>query len=102
MDSPFPRTRPPIADNGGVPHRAEIIAVASFGGDPEKLKVILPLGQPEKMLAEVSTKPNFQLLDRKSTRLNSSHQIISYAVFCLKKKKLATRARYDGTPPRQQ
>src|SRR5207244_6397130 len=26
------------------------------------------------------------LLDRKSTRLNSSHQIISYAVFCLKKK----------------
>src|SRR5947208_9381859 len=34
--------------------------------------------------------------DRKSTRLNSSHQIISYAVFCLKKKKsphksLATR-----------
>src|SRR5258708_15620892 len=27
------------------------------------------------------------LVDRKSTRLNSSHQIISYAVFCLKKKK---------------
>src|SRR5438552_14901550 len=28
-----------------------------------------------------------QIRDRKSTRLNSSHQIISYAVFCLKKKK---------------
>src|SRR5438552_10573515 len=28
--------------------------------------------------------------DRKSTRLNSSHQIISYAVFCLKKKKNTT------------
>src|SRR5947208_4885438 len=28
--------------------------------------------------------------DRKSTRLNSSHQIISYAVFCLKKKKRPT------------
>src|SRR5258708_10696957 len=28
-----------------------------------------------------------QTADRKSTRLNSSHQIISYAVFCLKKKK---------------
>src|SRR5258708_31585470 len=28
-----------------------------------------------------------QSRDRKSTRLNSSHQIISYAVFCLKKKK---------------
>src|SRR5947208_6528085 len=30
---------------------------------------------------------NYPELDRKSTRLNSSHQIISYAVFCLKKKK---------------
>src|SRR2546430_5623844 len=29
-------------------------------------------------------------LDRKSTRLNSSHSQISYAVFCLKKKKLST------------
>src|SRR5258708_10337545 len=29
--------------------------------------------------------------DRKSTRLNSSHQIISYAVFCLKKKKILKR-----------
>src|SRR5258708_15180598 len=29
--------------------------------------------------------------DRKSTRLNSSHQIISYAVFCLKKKKFRVR-----------
>src|SRR5258708_31471779 len=28
--------------------------------------------------------------DRKSTRLNSSHQIISYAVFCLKKKNITT------------
>src|SRR5258708_30738441 len=31
--------------------------------------------------------------DRKSTRLNSSHQIISYAVFCLKKKKHLTSHR---------
>src|SRR5207244_12922694 len=30
------------------------------------------------------------LIDRKSTRLNSSHQIISYAVFCLKKKTTKT------------
>src|SRR5437588_7312279 len=30
------------------------------------------------------------LLDRKSTRLNSSHTVISYAVFCLKKKKKKT------------
>src|SRR5207244_13577701 len=31
--------------------------------------------------------------DRKSTRLNSSHQIISYAVFCLKKKKKKKKIR---------
>src|SRR5258708_9757474 len=37
-------------------------------------------------------------LDRKSTRLNSSHQIISYAVFCLKKKK----RRYTIDPIREQ
>src|SRR5258708_16253913 len=34
-------------------------------------------------------------IDRKSTRLNSSHQIISYAVFCLKKK-TPTLARYNA------
>src|SRR2546422_4356627 len=31
-----------------------------------------------------------QVRDRKSTRLNSSHGYISYAVFCLKKKKIST------------
>ena len=31
---------------------------------------------------------SYLLLDRKSTRLNSSHRCISYAVFCLKKKKI--------------
>src|SRR5947208_10819441 len=40
--------------------------------------------------------------DRKSTRLNSSHQIISYAVFCLKKKKKKnikkTTDKYKNTP----
>src|SRR5258708_11112734 len=33
--------------------------------------------------------------DRKSTRLNSSHQIISYAVFCLKKKKQNSSLRQE-------
>src|SRR5207244_12311514 len=33
--------------------------------------------------------------DRKSTRLNSSHQIISYAVFCLKKKTKDSETRED-------
>src|SRR5258708_24917743 len=35
--------------------------------------------------------------DRKSTRLNSSHQIISYAVFCLKKKKKQTSSTWEST-----
>ena len=35
--------------------------------------------------------------DRKSTRLNSSHQIISYAVFCLKKKKKNTKPKQTKT-----
>src|SRR5256885_12774508 len=34
--------------------------------------------------------------DRKSTRLNSSHLVISYAVFCLKKKTSSTKSQ-DGT-----
>src|SRR3989442_10349224 len=34
-----------------------------------------------------SSLSSFKLTDRKSTRLNSSHVRISYAVFCLKKKK---------------
>src|SRR5947208_5676850 len=41
--------------------------------------IALQICETEVMRAEA--------LDRKSTRLNSSHQIISYAVFCLKKKK---------------
>src|SRR5256885_8563486 len=36
--------------------------------------------------------------DRKSTRLNSSHLVISYAVFCLKKKKTNTQPRSHRTP----
>src|SRR5258708_28625878 len=38
----------------------------------------------DNLLASGATR----MVDRKSTRLNSSHQIISYAVFCLKKKKM--------------
>src|SRR5690625_5881952 len=35
--------------------------------------------------------------DRKSTRLNSSHVAISYAVFCLKKKKIYKLVTYDSS-----
>src|SRR5690554_7153023 len=41
---------------------------------------------PEALRAQLNT-PADALPDRKSTRLNSSHVRISYAVFCLKKKK---------------
>src|SRR5947208_7537450 len=40
-------------------------------------------------------------IDRKSTRLNSSHQIISYAVFCLKKKKRHSNAAAERSLSRQ-
>src|SRR5438477_9776318 len=41
----------------------------------------------EPVRAHAGGKHWFKSLDRKSTRLNSSHMSISYAVFCLKKKK---------------
>src|SRR3989449_1864441 len=57
-----------------------------------------------RLSATTTGTPNFcTFLDRKSTRLNSSHGYISYAVFCLKKKKLGrsatefARGRYDPT-----
>src|SRR3982751_7037710 len=40
--------------------------------------------------------------DRKSTRLNSSHDQISYAVFCLKKKKKKNQVQPIGTPSKQE
>src|SRR5438552_7592775 len=47
----------------------------------ERQGTLQVLGRPVEYL-----KRSLALKDRKSTRLNSSHQIISYAVFCLKKK----------------
>src|SRR2546426_6137442 len=45
----------------------------------------IPLAAAEQNLDQSITRANAG--DRKSTRLNSSHLVISYAVFCLKKKK---------------
>src|SRR5438552_12688926 len=44
-------------------------------------------GEARQLSARSALTAPLELRDRKSTRLNSSHQIISYAVFCLKKKK---------------
>src|SRR5438034_6797762 len=41
-------------------------------------------------------------LDRKSTRLNSSHTVISYAVFCLKKKKKKNKKQESNTNKNRQ
>src|SRR5438034_8834554 len=47
----------------------------------------LPLSRVSGPLAKVLAVLSCGTTDRKSTRLNSSHTVISYAVFCLKKKK---------------
>src|SRR5437588_2339984 len=55
---------------------------------------------PDRRLIDVDHLDDvMQPLDRKSTRLNSSHTVISYAVFCLKKKKTKrTRHMRIGSP----
>src|SRR5438034_4641833 len=73
----------------------------SFWGSYERVIVVNGLskayGLPGLRIGWVVAPPGFSgdawarhdytTIDRKSTRLNSSHTVISYAVFCLKKKK---------------
>src|SRR5690625_6597571 len=47
----------------------------------------LPESTRDEVLNRVAKQKFYNTRDRKSTRLNSSHVAISYAVFCLKKKK---------------
>src|SRR5690606_42138653 len=68
-----PRVSVPIA-KGSNP---ATVAAADPALDP-----LLPCA----MFHGLRVNPPNQILDRKSTRLNSSHVTISYAVFCLKKK----------------
>src|SRR5205807_6976989 len=56
--------------------------------------LVLPGGEGQRAYVRVTParktsrgEPRITRIDRKSTRLNSSHLVISYAVFCLKKKK---------------
>src|SRR5438552_14963657 len=61
-----------------------------YRGDPSGERLDLPTrGKPRDATGgpRLHEKDSVRTRDRKSTRLNSSHQIISYAVFCLKKKK---------------
>src|SRR5207244_11055473 len=75
------------------PHRErrDPLAPASLGAGKEQHSFQSRMGMREPFRLPgvgVPTRLGDRLGDRKSTRLNSSHQIISYAVFCLKKKKI--------------
>src|SRR5438034_6438119 len=65
--------------------RSPIFAMAKK--DPKR--IVFAEGEDERVLRGVQIVIDEGLArpDRKSTRLNSSHTVISYAVFCLKKKK---------------
>src|SRR5690625_6542688 len=65
---------------------AAVLVLTSSTGDRRCDGAVVP---DTRMLMPHRVWPRFQIPDpdRKSTRLNSSHVAISYAVFCLKKKK---------------
>src|SRR2546422_5674590 len=68
-------------------------AEAAHGVHHEDFAV--PFRHPANRVERVEdARAGFTVQDRKSTRLNSSHGYISYAVFCLKKKKLQESLRY--------
>src|SRR5258708_29647473 len=71
----------PVVAESGIEARGDVERLAAAGADLVLVGTSLArLGDPEAGVRAL-------VGDRKSTRLNSSHQIISYAVFCLKKKK---------------
>src|SRR2546427_7755594 len=55
--------------------------------DPYHGQLVVALREPSPAYLFGTDAQGRDVLDRKSTRLNSSHSQISYAVFCLKKKK---------------
>src|SRR2546430_8555858 len=75
--------------------RSQLAAVrkvlARAGATVDDLENGLQAGRPEGKLGHNCSGKQ----DRKSTRLNSSHSQISYAVFCLKKKKKHHRTQYS-------
>src|SRR5256885_11373435 len=62
---------------------------------------ISPWARPMPSIAALEMRSQYSVMarpaDRKSTRLNSSHLVISYAVFCLKKKKNSTHTSHIPT-----
>src|SRR5437867_9283619 len=77
----------PLAPVHGLRHR---LSGAGSGSGPDRAGSIGRPDPPDAGQGAGAARqedPVFQS-DRKSTRLNSSHRTISYAVFCLKKKKI--------------
>src|SRR3712207_8900645 len=78
--------------------RSDPLHVAGFVERRDELHPALgraPLVQRRELLvARLRRDVDAAVADRKSTRLNSSHANISYAVFCLKKKNTITILRY--------
>src|SRR5438034_4256353 len=77
------RSKMSIADVVAAVDRHGCRLVEITGGEPLLQDDVYPL--MERLLEDGRTV--MLETDRKSTRLNSSHTVISYAVFCLKKKK---------------
>src|SRR3712207_7687812 len=70
--------------------------VRSGGGESVRRCPSNRSGRTTACVSARSTQPARHRTDRKSTRLNSSHANISYAVFCLKKKNNTTIHDYDN------
>src|SRR3712207_7325281 len=75
-----------------VRHKLTDLATTAHTGRTLTYDALRRFVEGENAVKEVTMAKLFtQRADRKSTRLNSSHANISYAVFCLKKKKLLER-----------
>src|SRR5258707_10062520 len=64
-----------------------LISPLEMSSRPAIMRKVVDLPQPEGPTRATNSLSAISRSDRKSTRLNSSHANISYAVFCLKKKK---------------
>src|SRR2546430_9442085 len=71
-------------------------AALTRGGEKTRTGFAGPVRRTQRPLGRIFWQ---QILDRKSTRLNSSHSQISYAVFCLKKKKMTTTLIHPAVKP---
>src|SRR3712207_8213829 len=71
--------------SGGKRLRPLLLVLSAGMGEPERTDLLRAATAIEVL--HTATLIHDDIVDRKSTRLNSSHANISYAVFCLKKKK---------------